>query len=296
MKQTIVFLIIGIIFPVILKAQNQEFYLTCKLFSGCPIEIEPFKKQFGIKDISYATLETGTDSINVIFGEMTQGACNGYWVSLYCHNKLTSFSTVTLEKSDSSEIPTKKIDIEFDKSAKRISVQVMHQPSTDKVVYTWLNNNAKSKKVVITNVVKPIQENRQFPTLELESIKGENISTKDFAGKYIVINWWHTGCVPCRTEIPGLNALVEKFKATPDIIFLAISPDKKDRLENYLKNNEFKYLQTFGNKEIFKIFGGSFPKNIIVNPKGNITYYSEGGDEKKHIEIEESLKKQLDEE
>jgi thiol-disulfide isomerase/thioredoxin len=238
-------------------------------------------------------LATGIDSINVVFGEMTQGNNKGYWISLYSNKTLKSFTTVSLEKNESSEILSKKIDIEYDNSSKRISLQVKHNPSSDEVTYTWLDNNEKSKTLKIANIERPIQKNKQFPTVKLESLNGESISVQDFEGKYVIINWWATTCAPCRKEIPGLNKLVEKYKTNKDVVFLSIAFDKKERLENYLKYNEFKYLQTLGDKKTSEIFGETFPKNIIVNSEGIVTYYSEGGHENKHIEIEEELKRQM---
>jgi len=292
MKHTITFLI-GLIFTLTSNAQAQNSYLTSKLNSGCPKEIVPIMNQLGLKDFSYASFQTGVDTLNIVFGKMTKGETNGYWISHYSNNVLKSFKTIALEKNKSSESLSKKIDIEFDNSSKRISLKVKHNPSSDEVAYTWLDNNEKSKILKIANIEKAIQKNKQFPTLKLESLSGEYISIQGYEGKYVIINWWATGCAPCRKEIPGLNKLVEKFKLNQDIVFLSIAFDKRERLENYLKHNEFKYLQTLGDKGVSEIFGESFPVNIILNPEGMVTYYSKGGHENTYIEIDEELKRQM---
>ncbi len=284
---------LGILLFITIFAQNQEEFKSSKLISGCPKEIEPIKNQLGMKNFSYASLETGVDSLNVVFGEMTQGESKGYWISHYSNNVLNSFKTITLEKNESSEFLSKKIDVEFDNSSKRISLQIKHNPSSDEVSYAWLYNNEKSKTLKIANIERPIQKNKRFPSVQLESLNGESISAQDFEGKYVIINWWATTCAPCRKEIPGLNQLVEKFKLNQDIVFLSIAFDKREGLENYLKYNEFKYLQTLGDKSTSEIFGESFPKNIIVNPIGIVTYYSEGGHENKYMEIEKELIRQM---
>lgn len=292
MKYTITFLI-GLLFTLTSNAQTQDSYLTSKLNSGCPKELEPIKNQLGLKNFSYASFQTGVDSLNVIFGEMTQGETNGYWISHYSNNLLNSFKTITLEKNESSEFLSKNIDIEFDNSSKRISLHVKYNPSSDEVSYTWLFNNENSKTLKIVNIERPIQKNKKFPSVKFETLNGKSISVQDFEGKYVIINWWATTCAPCRKEIPGLNQLVEKFKLSQDIVFLSIAFDKREGLENYLKYNKFKYLQTLGDKSTSKIFGESFPKNIIVNPSGMVTYYSEGGHENKYMEIEKELKRQM---
>lgn len=294
MRQSLVTLLFGLIFTGALQAQNQESYLTSKLISGCPAEIEPMKNQIGLTDFTYTSLETGIDSVKIFFGSMKDGENKGYWISLYNNDKINYFQPVSLEKSEDSEILTKKVDIVID--WKRISVKIMHKPLSDEIHYTWLNNEFVSKNASIIIIERPIQKHKQFPALILKSINGDNISTQDYKGKYLVVNWWATFCTPCRKEIPGLNKLVEKYKQNPDIVFLSIAADSKDKLENYLESNEFNYLQTLGDEMTANMFGILFPINIIVNPQGIITYYSEGGSENKYLVIDDELKKQMDKE
>lgn len=297
MKKTLALLTIGIFFTLSIKAQKKEIFLTSKLISGCPIEMEPIAKQLRLSNLSYSNLETGIDSVKVVFGRLTQGESNGYWISSYINNKLVTFSTVERLKNESTQFPTNVTDISYDNSSKKISLQWMHNTSTNKIQYIWLNNNKqKSKIATIINIEKAIEKDKPFPSVTVESLKGASVSIKDFIGKYVVINWWATGCAPCRKEIPGLNSLVEKYKSNPEVVFLAIALDEKERLEKFLNSKNFNYMQTFGNNETAKLFGESFPKNIIVNPQGIISFYSEGGNENMYITVDEELKRQLNKE
>lgn len=294
MRQSLVVLIFGLIFTGVLQAQNQESYLTSKFIAGCPADIEPIVKQLALSNLSYSKLETGIDSIKVVFGRFTQGETNGYWISLFSNNKLLTFTTVQLSKNESSDFPTNIVDIKYDNSSRKISVQLTHNTLTDEIEYLWVNNNQKSKIATIVKIEKPMQKGKMFPLIKVTKLDGDSISTNSFIGKYLVINWWATGCAPCRHEIPGLNKLVEKYKSNSNVVFLAIAFDKKSDLEYYLSLKEFKYIQTLGDKEISKLFGESFPKNLIINPQGMITYYSEGGYENGYLDIDEELKRQMD--
>jgi len=293
MKKTITFLF-GLYISLTLFAQSPESYLISKLIPGCPVEIEPIKNQIGLTDFTYTFLETGIDSVKILFGSMKDKGNKSYWISLYNNDKIKYFQPVNLEKSEDSEILAKKVDIVID--WKRISVKIMHKPLSEEIHYNWLNNDSVSKKASIIIIDRPIQKHKQFPNLELKSINGDKISTHDYEGKYLVVNWWNTSCAPCRKEIPGLNKLVEKYKLNPDIVFVSIALENKDKLENYLESNEFNYLQTLGDETTAKMFGIIFPINIIVNPQGVITYYCEGGSENKYLDIDEELKKQMDKE
>lgn len=292
MKKTILYLI-GLTFSITLNGQNQESNLSEKLISGHPKELEQIINQLRLTNTNNVSLKTGIDSINIYFGQMTQLDNNGYWISRYINGNPKSFETVSLNKNDSTETLSNNVDIKYDNSSKRISLQIEHIPSSNEIVYNWLDHNEKSKVLTIAKIERPIEKEKQFPELTLESLNGETISLQDYKGKYIIINWWATSCAPCRKEIPGLNKLVEKYKSNQDLVFLSIAFDRKERLNSFLKRNEFNYIHTLGNKDVAKIFGASYPKNIIVNPDGIVTYYSEGGNEYKSAEIEMELKKQL---
>jgi thiol-disulfide isomerase/thioredoxin len=292
MKKTLV-VILGVILSISLYAQNNEKYLSAKFISGCPKDIEPIKNQLGLKNLSYANFETGIDSIKIVFGELTQGNSSGYWISSYFNNNLTSFSTVSLEKEKSSDYLSNNVVIKLDNSSKEISLHVKHNPDTNEILYSWLAGDKKQDELTIQKIEKQLDKNKSLPEFNLITLTDKNVKSTDFRGKFLVINWWATTCAPCRQEIPGLNKLTNKFDSNTNIIFLAIAFDEKDRVESYLKTNKFNYVQTVGDKSIAKIFGESYPKNLIVNPEGIITFYSEGGNENTYQILEKELLKQI---
>ena len=46
-----------------------------------------------------------------------------------------------------------------------------------------------------------------------KTLDGEPISTADWKGKVVVLNYWATWCIPCRAEIPEFNKMHEDFAA-----------------------------------------------------------------------------------
>ena len=50
------------------------------------------------------------------------------------------------------------------------------------------------------------------PDFTLQDLKGDWISLSDFRGQPVVLNFWATWCMPCRAEIPSLEALYTKYK------------------------------------------------------------------------------------
>jgi len=299
MKQLLLVLL-GIIFTTTIDAQHlSEDYLATKLIIGYPPEASFFVQQYKPAQLKYTSLETGTDSLRVIIGSFMIDQNKDYY-AIIVHNKKFDFTTFNLDRNDSSKILAKKLDFKVNNSIKSLSLQVQHNPATDEVFYMWLNQNGSSK-IASMQLEGLIQQNQPMPYFEVKTLNGEIISFKDLKGKYLVINWWATSCGPCIAEMPVLNNIVEKYKSRTDVVFIAMAWDEKEKLERFLTKRHFKYQQTY-NRELTSIFGESFPKHVIVNPQGIVTYYKSGLEYeilegkaivKKNLQIEQAIEKQL---
>jgi thiol-disulfide isomerase/thioredoxin len=41
---------------------------------------------------------------------------------------------------------------------------------------------------------------------------GDPVSSADYSGTVVIVNFWYAGCAPCRAEAPDLQALSEKYE------------------------------------------------------------------------------------
>lgn len=62
------------------------------------------------------------------------------------------------------------------------------------------------------------------PDFKYEDMNGKVRTLSEFRGKYVLIDFWASWCVPCREQAPHWKKLVRKFKKK-NIVFLAISHD-----------------------------------------------------------------------
>jgi peroxiredoxin len=81
---------------------------------------------------------------------------------------------------------------------------------------------------------------QQLPAFDLKDLSGKSISPQSLKGKPVVINFWFTSCAPCISEMRALNLLREKYKDS-DVVFLAITFDKKTAVLNFLKKHFFNF-------------------------------------------------------
>ena len=74
-----------------------------------------------------------------------------------------------------------------------------------------------------TSVTEIAVEDRQSPVeFEGETDAGTLVSSKDYAGRVLVLNFWYAGCPPCRVEAPDLQALNEEFE-NESVSFLGVN-------------------------------------------------------------------------
>ncbi len=119
----------------------------------------------------------------------------------------------------------------------------------------------------------------EFEYFRAKTLSGAVITPEDLQGKVIVINLWATWCGPCIKEIPQLNALRQKYSENNQVLFLAISDDKPEVIKRFLQRRPFEYIQISDpslTNQLQSGFANSIPKHIVVNPKGQITFYQEG--------------------
>ena len=78
-----------------------------------------------------------------------------------------------------------------------------------------------------------IQVGEAFPTVSFgTALDGKDLSVKDFAGQYLVLDFWATWCPDCRKDVPALVEAYKRF-ASDKVVFVGISWDQdRERLES----------------------------------------------------------------
>jgi thiol-disulfide isomerase/thioredoxin len=79
-------------------------------------------------------------------------------------------------------------------------------------------------EVAAVNVAKsPLK----VPDLAFQDASGKPLSLANWRGRTVLLNLWATWCVPCRKEMPALDALQQKL-GSPDFQVVAVNIDTRD--------------------------------------------------------------------
>jgi peroxiredoxin len=88
--------------------------------------------------------------------------------------------------------------------------------------------------------LKQQDQRRQQADFTLRDIEGRKWTLKNLRGKVVLVNFWATWCLPCRKEIPDLDALYKRFKGQ-GLVILGISDDTTTKVRTFARQRKIAY-------------------------------------------------------
>lgn len=125
----------------------------------------------------------------------------------------------------------------------------------------------------------PVRKGQRAPDFVLTTFGGDEINSKDFAGKVVVVNFWASWCKPCEGEAADLEAAWRAYQPRGDTIFLGVDyVDTEPEALAYLHKFEITYpngpdLRT-AISQAFRIRG--VPETYIIAPDGTLAHVQIG--------------------
>lgn len=125
------------------------------------------------------------------------------------------------------------------------------------------------------DVVKPVSIGHKAPDFAVQSIDGKQVKLSDYKGKYVMLDFWASWCLPCRQENPNVVKQYNKFKSKGFNI-LGISLDvEKGAWKSAVKADGLSWthvsdLERFDGPTERLYHIEAIPSNFIIDPNGNI--------------------------
>lgn len=134
---------------------------------------------------------------------------------------------------------------------------------------------------------KKPQVGEEAPDFKLTTLDGKEVQLSEMRGKAVMLNFWGTWCPPCRTEMPAMQKIYEKYKSKGFEI-LAVNIAETDIA---VSNFAHQYKLTFPipmdrNKEVVRLYKiGPLPSSIFIDAQGKITQVIEGPLDTSQLEL-----------
>jgi peroxiredoxin len=116
------------------------------------------------------------------------------------------------------------------------------------------------------------------PDFTLHAMSGPNLQLKDQRGRVVMVNFWATWCGPCRQEMPQLNRLYEKYRASGFVLLGVNVDDDSSKAAEVAKKLGVTFpvlLDT--DKKVSKLYDlSTMPSTVIIDRDGKVRYVHRG--------------------
>src|SRR5580700_3012813 len=105
-------------------------------------------------------------------------------------------------------------------------------------------------------VIRFANNPQPVPPFLLQDLNGNVVSTAQWPGKVVILNFWATWCPPCREEIPVLIELAKKYKDNLLIVGVSVDDGSEDDVREFAKAFHMNYPVVMWSRELISEYGG----------------------------------------
>lgn len=117
---------------------------------------------------------------------------------------------------------------------------------------------------------------KEAPEIVLPDKDGKLAALSHFRGKYVLVDFWASWCVPCRKSIPKLRQLYNKYKHKSPFELLSVSLDEeKESWLSAIREQQHTWISLgdgkgFQSPAAFSYGVKAIPFTILIDPNGKI--------------------------
>lgn len=115
------------------------------------------------------------------------------------------------------------------------------------------------------NAAPVVAANSNLIGTPFKTLDGAALSTADWKGKIVVLNYWATWCVPCRSEIPEFNRIHDEMSSQGvEVVGISMDEDGAAAVKPYLQKNRMSYTVGLGTGSM-----DTLPVTVVLDRNGN---------------------------
>ena len=135
--------------------------------------------------------------------------------------------------------------------------------------------------------LKKEAERKRAPQFELQDAEGKTVRLSDYAGKVVLLDFWATWCAPCKSSIPWIVELSEKYRGD-GLVVLGISMDEDGWpvVKPFVEKMHMTYPVLLGNKRVGYLYGDTeaLPLAFFVDRNQRVAAIHAGSANRKEFE------------
>lgn len=110
------------------------------------------------------------------------------------------------------------------------------------------------------------------PDFTLNTINGGELTLSDMRGRWVILNFWATWCVPCVEEMPTLQAIASERR---DLALFGINMrETEEEVRDFLQMHRLNFPilinpddDTLGNYQVIGL-----PQTVVIAPDGQLVW------------------------
>ena len=116
------------------------------------------------------------------------------------------------------------------------------------------------------------------PDFTLRGMDGKNLRLHEQRGQVVLVNFWATWCGPCRQEMPHLNRLYEKYRASGFVLLGVNVDDDARKAVDLAAKLGVKFPVLFDtDKQVTRAYDMSaMPSTVVIDRDGRVRYVHRG--------------------
>ena len=121
-------------------------------------------------------------------------------------------------------------------------------------------------------------EGRGYADMKFKDAGGADVTIADFEGKALLVNFWASWCIPCRAEMPALDAIATQYNSDRFMVLpinLDIGAGGLEKAQAFLDEGQFEALPLYADPS-FAAFerlkreavAVGLPATLLLDPEG----------------------------